>query len=88
MGLDVVELVMDLEREFAVELPADRLNSVRTVGDLYSLVAELAGEGWVTPPAADDVYWQRFTTRVVRDLGVEPQRVTWQAEFRRDLGAN
>ena len=88
MGLDVVELVMDLEREFAVELPEERLNSVRTVGGLYSLVAEMVGEAWTIPPAASDVNWQRFVARIVRDLGVERGRVTWQAEFRRDLGAD
>ena len=88
MGLDVVELVMDIEREFSVELPDDRLNGVRTVGELYALVAEMAGEGWPVPPTTGDAHWQQFTRRVVRDLGVEPERVTWQAEFRRDLGAN
>jgi hypothetical protein len=86
MGLDIVELVMDLEREFAVEIPDERLNSVRTVGDLYRLVAEIVGEDRPVRPTADDVNWQRFSRRVIRDLGAE--RVAWEAEFCRDLGAN
>ena len=33
-SLDVVELIMDLEQEFAVEIPAEELPNVHTVGDI------------------------------------------------------
>ena len=40
MGLDVVELVMRCEEEFGVELENDRLEGMRTVGDLFELICE------------------------------------------------
>jgi len=40
MGLDVVELVLRCEEEFAVDLADDRLESMRTVGDLLELICE------------------------------------------------
>lgn len=38
MGLDVVELVMRVEEEFAINLPDDECGQMRTVGHLYRLV--------------------------------------------------
>jgi acyl carrier protein len=40
MGLDVVELVMRCEEEFGVELENDRLEGVRTVGDLFEIICD------------------------------------------------
>jgi acyl carrier protein len=40
MGLDVVELVMQCEESFDVKLETDRLESMRTVGDLFELIRE------------------------------------------------
>lgn len=41
MGLDMVEMVMEIEDEFSVRVPDARLAEIRTVGDLCSLVASL-----------------------------------------------
>ncbi len=35
-SLDVVELIMDLEQEFGIEIPDEELPKVRTVGDIVS----------------------------------------------------
>jgi acyl carrier protein len=40
MGLDVVELVLRCEAEFNVTLENDRLERVRTVGDIFELICE------------------------------------------------
>jgi hypothetical protein len=40
MGLDVVELVLRCEEEFGVGLENDRLEGMRTVGDLFELICE------------------------------------------------
>jgi len=36
--MDVIEIVMRIEEEFAIDLPDTELGSIRTVGDLYRLV--------------------------------------------------
>jgi acyl carrier protein len=43
MGLDTVELVMEIEDHFAVRLDDDRCAAVKTAGDLRDYVAELLG---------------------------------------------
>lgn len=37
-SLDVVELVMELEEEFGIEIPEDELNDVTTVGQAFDLI--------------------------------------------------
>lgn len=37
-SLDVVELIMDLEQEFDIEIPDEELPKVRTVGDIITYV--------------------------------------------------
>ncbi len=37
-SLDVVELIMDLENEYGIEIPDDELPKIRTVSDILSYV--------------------------------------------------
>lgn len=39
-SLDVVELVMALEDEFAIEIPDDEVNSIKTVGDAVDYITK------------------------------------------------
>lgn len=43
-SLDLYQLVMALEEEFNVEIPAERLNEVETVEDVIHLLKELGVE--------------------------------------------
>ncbi|QDV23104.1 acyl carrier protein [Aureliella helgolandensis] len=40
MGLDVVELVMEIEEAFGISLPDDRAGKMLTVGDVYEFILE------------------------------------------------
>lgn len=37
-SLDVVELIMDLEQQYSVEIPDDDLPGIRTVGDIVKFL--------------------------------------------------
>lgn len=39
-SLDVVELIMDLEQEFDVEIPEDELPNIQTVGDIVKFIEQ------------------------------------------------
>jgi acyl carrier protein len=71
MGLDIVELIMEVEETFDITLPDRELFHVRTVGDLYRLVlAKLPPSG---PPAyscASAVAFYAFRRAAVKVLGV------------------
>lgn len=41
MGLDAVELMMELEESFGLQIPDEAMSEVRTVGDLYSKILQI-----------------------------------------------
>ena len=40
MGLDTVELVMEIEEAFDISIPDDRASTMLTVGDVYEFILE------------------------------------------------
>jgi len=89
MGLDLVELVMELETAFDVELPERSLVQVNTVGELYQVVAErLYGTVPPAAPPTTDPAWPKLVSIIAASLGVPRERVTWEATLTGDLGAN
>jgi hypothetical protein len=88
MGLDIVEMVMELEKEFELEMPDDDLRPLRTVGDFYSyLEYRLAETGRITSTGRfDGDLWSRYLEIVERETGVPRGRLRPDADFYRDLG--
>ena len=41
-SLDSIELVLDMEREFDIEIPDDAIDEVKTVQDIVTLVQDLS----------------------------------------------
>jgi acyl carrier protein len=85
MGLDIVEMVIELEKEFGIELPDAELRLAETVGDLFTLVATRSGV-----PAGEISHngpeWNRYLDVIERDTGLERSRLQPTARFIRDLG--
>ena len=86
MGLDTVELVMDVEKSFGLKLPEPELTSVLTVGDLHAVVLRHANITAGTPAAAQS--WERLVDIVVESTGVRREQVLPTARIRADLGIN
>lgn len=40
-SLDVVELIMALEDEYGIEVPDDKLENVKTIGDVVAFLEEV-----------------------------------------------
>ncbi len=48
MGLDTVELVMEIEEAFDISIPDDRASRMLTVGDVYDFVIEKTADSTIT----------------------------------------
>ncbi|HEY0994665.1 MAG TPA: hypothetical protein VGD77_01620 [Gemmatimonadaceae bacterium] len=83
MGLDIVEMVLAVEREFGIDLPDAELAPVRTVGEFEALVAHRAGA--VGAEARRQLH-ARLIDIIVRETGAAPERLVPEAHFHRDLG--
>ncbi len=90
MGLEIVELVMKLEKTFEIELPDDDLRDLRSVGELYlCLERRLADAGRLVPTSRfEGALWERYLDVVQSVLGLAPSRLRPEAHFVRDLGAD
>ena len=85
MGLDIVEMVIELEKEFSIDLPDAELRLAESVGELFTLVATRVGI-----PAGDITYrgpiWNRYLDVIERETGLARKRLQPTARFIRDLG--
>jgi hypothetical protein len=81
MGLDIVELMMDIEERFGIRLSDDRAERMRTVSDLYVyLLARTHRIAPVPCPTSRAFYHLRRT--LIGELGVDRARVRPSARLR------
>ena len=80
-SLDVVEIVMETEKVFELDLPdaeVERLTATATLADLWGLVVRASGRASPEPGAAPppgDPTWTRLRVLVAQQLGVAPDDV-------------
>jgi len=86
MGLDLVEMVMDVETEFAVKLPDAELATARTVGSFYGvLVAHLPLAERPLSAVPKGPTWEKMLDVIARSTGIEREALRPDADFYRDL---
>jgi acyl carrier protein len=86
MGLDTVELVMRVEKEFDIAIPDADAARLVTVGDLYAYVVEaLRRQGRIE---SNDMVYAQLRDIICDQLGVKPVKVIPSARFVDDLGAD
>ena len=84
MGLDSVELVMSVEKHFAVTIPDTDASTLTTVGKLHDwVVNELQRLG--RPEVDPSAVFNGIRQLICDQLGIEPERVTRNARFIQDL---
>jgi acyl carrier protein len=99
MGMDVVELIMQVEESFVLDLPDDECDQVRTVGDLYRPVLKKLDVLYEpaqrepyprreSPPWTAAKVWTNLKLIVVDQLQVKEDEVRESASFLEDLGAD
>ena len=84
MGLDTVEIVMDFEKEFGIEISYDAAGKIVTLGDVRELVlAEYKRLGRSADP--DDIL-QRIRTVAANYTAINPKKIGPDTRFIDDLG--
>lgn len=88
MGLDIVELVMDLEKEFVLESRGSSIDlRGETVGQMYDAIARHRDP--TRPSNARGPYsgplWERYLAVVEESTGVPRDRLRPDAHFVKDL---
>ena len=85
MGLDFVELILETEKKFEIEVKDNDAPQLVIVGDMYNYVCNclrLKGEHL----DATEI-WNRLVDIYVHQLGVDPTEVQLTTHIVNDLGA-
>ncbi|HTE09457.1 MAG TPA: hypothetical protein VK645_00780 [Chitinophagaceae bacterium] len=82
MGLDIVDLVMKIEKAFSIEVPDQRWEQVITVQDVYDVVWEYAGSKLVDK----DGMIARINLILIDHIGCGPGEITPEKNLTGDLG--
>ena len=84
MGLDTAELVIELERRFHLDIPDQEILRIETVGELHRwLCTVLNSSDWT-----EEAVWTELREVVLHHFDVEPEKVSEETSFIRDLGAS
>jgi acyl carrier protein len=87
MGLDTVELVMKVEKDFGIQIPDADAARLVSVGDLHRYVIDQLHRQSRFDGDAAQIYAQ-LRDLICTQLGVEPDDVIPSARFVDDLGAD
>lgn len=84
MGLDTVELIMDIEDEFEIEISNEAAPNLATVGDFYLFILNGVAARGVAFDERD--IWDRLKHIFVDRFGIPEQHVLPSAHIVYDLG--
>ena len=87
MGLDIIEMVMEVESVFAVDIPDADAERLTTVGALYDYVAARLSPELREPiggPYTGEL-WERYLDVLEREIGVKRSALLPHARFVQDL---
>jgi acyl carrier protein len=84
MGLDSVELILDVERAFGIETSDPELRKIETVGEFYELIVSKLE---VNNREVDrQQVWEGLKSCIIKISGVPPDKIIPEARIVKDLG--
>jgi acyl carrier protein len=89
VGLDVFDLIFEVEDEFDIKIEDLVANDCSTVGEIYQCVKKKTNS--ITMPVKDipfecDEIWERVITVISEQLKVNKGELKPETDFFRDLG--
>jgi hypothetical protein len=74
MGLDLVEILMEIEDDFGVTVPDELASSFVTVGDTHKMIFDhLVAKGRTPSRGLDAEVWQKLVTLTPEQMGLDPE---------------
>ncbi|HZT81708.1 MAG TPA: acyl carrier protein, partial [Gemmataceae bacterium] len=79
MGLDIVELVMEIEEEFDIRIPDDEAAQITTLGRLHSFIHAERGTRGILDYCPSSRAFYRLRRVLTGEFAVGRQRITAKA---------
>jgi hypothetical protein len=76
MGLNLVELVMEIEDHFVVTVPDEMASNCMTVGDTHKMIVQLlVKQGRVFSPQLESEVWEELVTITCAQFGMDRAKI-------------
>jgi hypothetical protein len=86
MGLDTLEILMDVEDEFHISIPDQIASNSITVGDTHRvIVGMLVEKGAVRSPELEADVWRRLVIIVSEQMRMKPQAIRPESRWIPDI---
>ena len=86
MGLETVEILMEIEDEFDISIPDELASNSLTVGDTHRVVVDmLVAKGAVRSPGLEADAWQRLVKIVTEHMRMNPGSVRPESRWIPDI---
>ena len=87
MGVDVIEIRMNVEDHFGIDVPDwDLAKTEKTVGEFYDVILDLLFKA--NSEKFPDEIWNEYVEIIGEILEVPPNEIKKKHRFVRDLGAS
>lgn len=84
MGLDTIELVLQIEEEFEIQISSETAQRIETVGDLARCIEALSVKQ--SKPVQFNIALNRIIEMLVDDFAVDRKLINSGSRIVRDLG--
>ena len=84
MGIDTVELVLQIEEEFKIDIPDEDAQKIVTVGDMARYIEKTTAASQM--PCTFEYSLNRVIRILVDDFGVKRQLISSSSRFVNELG--
>jgi acyl carrier protein len=89
VGLELVEIVMDLEDHFAISLPDDVVSRCNTVADLQQAILRVLVAGGTVPSAElDDRVFEGLVRVIAKRMRLDPAQICPDSTLVGDITAD
>ena len=86
MGLDTVEILMEIEDEFDISIPDQVASNSITVGETHRVVVDLlVAKGRKHSPEMESDVWRRLVTIVTKQMDIKPEAVRPESRWIPDI---
>ena len=86
MGLEIVELILEIEKHFSIRLPDQELEKTETVESLCKLIRAHCVQQKGFNASSYATIYQYLVTLLKNDFGVELDQIHPHSKFVKDLG--
>ena len=84
MGPDIIDLIMDIEESFDIDLPDEGWEQATTVGGIYEIVCGALGKPAAKSPGGTEL-WEQLLDVIQENTSIRRSILEYDARLAKDL---